>query len=224
MRFKTTRKLPLMACLIASTASHAFVPAHSVKTDYKPPLSVEVNSQSNAEKRVEQSMSFVEGFAREGIAFLENENLSEQEKQKKFRALLQSNFNMKTIARFAMGRYWRQASSEQKDEYFKLFEEMVVNIYSERFSDYQGQEFVVENAHQDGKNDFIVKSSIIPKDGPEIRVDWRVRIKDNKESVVDIIVEGVSMALTQRSDFASVIQRGGGNVEVLLTHLRERTS
>ncbi|MEC7028100.1 MAG: ABC transporter substrate-binding protein, partial [Pseudomonadota bacterium] len=75
----------------------------------------------------------------------------------------------------------------------------------------------------DGEKDTIVTSFIIPDQGSEIQIDWRVRYKDGKYKVIDIIVEGVSMSVTQRSDFSSVIQRGGGNVQVLIDHLREKT-
>ena len=66
-----------------------------------------------------------------------------------------------------------------------------------------------------------MNSSIIPNGGSKIKVDWRVREKNGQMKVIDVVIEGVSMALTQRSDFSSVIQRGGGKIDVLLEHLRK---
>ena len=99
---------------------------------------------------------------------------------------------------------------------------MIVSVYSRRFSDYNGQSLEVKSARPEGKYDVLVQSFIVPDNGQKIRLDWRVRPKKGRYKVVDVIVEGVSMALTQRSDFASVIQRGGGDVSVLLDHLKNR--
>lgn len=128
---------------------------------------------------------------------------------------------MNTIGRFALGRYWRSASPAQQEEYLGLFESMIVEIYSRRFGDYNGEKFEILSARELGKTDVIVSSRIVPKNNVPIALDWRVRQKKGRFVIIDVMVEGVSMALTQRSDFASVIQRGGGNIDVLLNHLRQ---
>ena len=79
----------------------------------------------------------------------------------------------------------------------------------------------VSGFRDDGKKDILVNSYIVPKGGSKVKVDWRVREKNGKMKIIDVIIEGVSMSLTQRSDFSSVIQRGGGKIEVLLEHLRK---
>jgi len=116
-------------------------------------------------------------------------------------------------------RYWRTATAGEKKEYQALFEKMVVEVYSRRFGEYEGQVLEVRSSRKDSERDVTVQSFIVPDSGPEIQVDWRVRKKDGRYRVIDVVVEGVSMALTQRSEFASVIQRGGGQVSVLLEHL-----
>jgi phospholipid transport system substrate-binding protein len=98
---------------------------------------------------------------------------------------------------------------------------MVIDVYTGRFSDYKGQKFEVTTARSIGNNDTLVSSQIIPTDGGEnIQVDWRVRNKGNGFKIVDVYVAGVSMGVTQRSDFSSVIQKGGGSVDVLINHLK----
>lgn len=165
---------------------------------------------------------FVNALAQEGIGFLGNKSMSPDDRKSAFRTLLGSKFDMQTIGRFALGRYWQTASPEQRKEYLKLFQHMTVEVYSQRFRDYQGQTLEVRGSRPEGAADVLVHSAILQSSGPEVKVDWRVRRKDGNYKVVDVIVEGVSMAVTQRSDFASVIQRGGGNLEVLLTHLRSK--
>lgn len=174
-------------------------------------------------KTIKGAKNFVENMGERALSFLANESYSNDRKAREFKKLLEDSFDMKTIGRFAMGRHWRDASDSQKSEYLKLFEAMVVDVYTRRFDEYSGQAFRVGAARADGKRDTIVSSFITSEDGPEVQVDWRVRYKKNKYQVVDVIVEGVSMSVTQRSEFSTLIQRGGGDVDVLISHLKERT-
>lgn len=181
-----------------------------------------VSISDTASKKMGQgAQSFIEKMANRGIDFLSNESLSSAQKTSSFEKLLKDSFDMKTIGRFSLGRYWRSATAEQKKEYQKLFQNMILKVYSQRFSDYQGQKFEARSFRVDSEKDTLVLSYIIPDEGPEVEVEWRVRYKNGKYKVVDIIVEGVSMSVTQRSDFGSVIQRGGGNVQALLSYLRD---
>lgn len=156
------------------------------------------------------------------IAFLNNKALTDAQRTQEFTTLLRTHFDLKTLGRFALGRYWRASTKEQRSEYQSLFEQMVVDVYSGRFKEYSGQKFIVNGSRQDSAKDTLVNSVIIPKDGKEIKVDWRVRRKkDGSFKVIDVIVAGVSMSVTQRSDFSAVIQRGGGNVDALISHLKD---
>lgn len=168
------------------------------------------------------SESLIQQLGQDAIGFLSDKSMSDDARKREFRRLLLSNFDMKTIGRFALGRYWRGASLEQRNEYLNLFEDMIIDVYSERFSEYSGQNLEIVGSRADGKKDMIVRSLVVSGRGSDITVDWRVRQKnDGSYKVIDVIVEGVSMSVTQRSDFSSVIQRGGGNIEVLLDHLRK---
>ncbi len=163
--------------------------------------------------------SFIGSMATRALEFL-GSSANQEAKKASFRGLLNDSFDLETIGRFALGRYWKTASAQQRTEYLTLFRKMVVEVYAKRFGDYKGQKFETRGHRADGDKDTIVTSYIIPGDGPEVQVDWRVRYKNGKYQIVDVIVEGVSMSVTQRSDFAAVIQRGGGDIQVLLNHLR----
>jgi phospholipid transport system substrate-binding protein len=187
---------------------------------YSPAL---VNVNAAAKSPIsDKAHDFISNLAQKGIGFLSNKDLNEEKRAEEFRKLLHDNFDMKTIGRFSLGTYWKTSTEDQRKEYLKLFEEMIINVYSRRFGEYNGQKFEVREARAEGDSDAIVSSAIIPEQEPEVKVDWRVREKDGKLKVVDIMVEGISMSLTQRADFASVIQRGGGDIEVLLAHLRPK--
>lgn len=187
-----------------------------------PSAIIRINGGEN-EANLNGAKTLIGDIADRGIGFLSDTSLSEEKRESEFRDLLNDAFDMGTIGRFALGRYWKTAKPEQKTEYQKLFNELIVRVYTARFKEYDGQKLEVTGARKDSANDdVIVHTVIIPKKGQQkFVIEWRVRGKANKFKVVDILVEGVSMALTQRSDFASVIQRGGGDIEVLLAHLRK---
>ncbi|MEM9469200.1 MAG: ABC transporter substrate-binding protein [Pseudomonadota bacterium] len=175
------------------------------------------------EKTLNPTEQFIDSMGKTAISFLGNESLSKSQKRAEFEKLLRKSYDLKTIGRFALGKNWNLATETQRDEYFKLFEKMVVEVYSDRFDEYQGQLFEVRSSRDIGKSDILVNTVILPETGPEIDVDWRVREKNGSRKIIDIVIEGVSMSLTQRSDFSSVIQRGGGaSIEPLLVSLRSR--
>src|SRR3972149_5080414 len=90
---------------------------------------------------------------------------------------------------------------------------MIVQTYTSRLEDFSGQKLKVDGSIPAGDRDFIVVSQFVQQDGPPVNLEWRVRTKDGGLlRIVDVVVEGVSMSVTQRSDFSAVIQNGGGGV------------
>jgi len=165
---------------------------------------------------------FIRNMGREAIDSLTGRNLTQEEREERFREILQRAFDMRTIARFTLGRYWRIASQKEREEYVALFEDFIVQAYATRFKDYDGQGFEVGKVHDINEKDRLVISEIVQPNGPPIRVNWRVRGK-NGLRIVDVVVEGISMGITQRDEFASVIRNSGGKIEGLLAALRKKT-
>ena len=151
-------------------------------------------------------------------------DISSEQRVQRFREILRDSFDLKTIARFTLGRYWRVASAEQRNEYRRLFEEFLVQAYANRFSDLGGKRFRVSRSRAINERDELVLSEVLIEQGrPPVRVGWRVRSKDDDLRIIDVMVEGVSMSVTQRDEFAAVIRSNGGRVEGLLTALRRKT-
>jgi phospholipid transport system substrate-binding protein len=150
---------------------------------------------------------------------------SEAERERQFRVLFEQSFDLPLIARFVLGSYWRTATEQQRQEFTKLFETYVIHAYTVRFNAYAGQQLKVLGARPEGDKDALVQSEIaLPKSNqPPVKVDWRVTKSGDSYKIADVTVEGVSMALTERQEFAAVIQRGGGQVDALLKLLREKT-
>ena len=177
-------------------------------------------SESSANK-ADSAERFIEKLGEKAILLLNGKSLSKEENINQFRSLLNEGFDIKLISRYALGRYWRRASEDEKIKYQILFKEFIITTYSNRLSQFGGEKFIVKNSRKIEKNDYVVSSVIIPQKGPEIKVEWRVRNKDINFKIIDVIIEGVSMVITQRDEFSSIIQRSGGNISELLIILEK---
>lgn len=167
---------------------------------------------------------FIESLAEEAFESLTSGNVPRPERVVRFRTILSKYFDVKTIGRWVLGRYWKKATEDERIEYLELFEQLVVDTYVDRFTEYAGKNpLSVTKALVKKGSDVIVYSNIERSEGGRpVRVDWRVRARGGEFKIVDIMVEGVSMGQTQRSEFASVIRRSGGKVDGLLSELRKR--
>ncbi len=149
--------------------------------------------------------------------------ITDTERQQRFRAILIDIFDIPTIGQFVLGRYWRVSTDAQKAEYLRLFEEFVVQAYTNRFKELGDKKFNVGLTQPVTEDDTLVQTEIQESKGPPIKVNWRVRNLPKGFKVIDVQVEGVSMSITQRDEFASVIRTSGGNVDGLITALRKKT-
>ncbi len=209
--------LTLLSGTMLSTTAHA---TNSV-ADAPSGVTYTEASASQAGATERGAFDFIKSTTDKGLKFLADANASKAQKTADFRKLLDDSFDLETIGRFALGRYWNAATDTQKKDYLKLFKTMVVDVYSNRFEEYKGQKIEVRSFRSIGNQDTLVSSFMIPPNGgEEVQVDWRVRNKGGSYKIVDVLVAGVSMSVTQRSEFSSVIQRGGGNVDALIAQLK----
>ncbi len=170
-----------------------------------------------------KATAFMNELWNHAIALL-NKKTPMAERQARFRELFHRDFDSPGIARFVLGRYWRTASPEEQKEFLKLFEDYVVYVYTARLSDFQGEQFKINGARPD-RDSVIVSTDVITPGAPQpLKVDWRLVNDDGAYKISDVIVEGVSMLVTQRSEFASVIQRHGGQVQGLINLMRQKTA
>jgi phospholipid transport system substrate-binding protein len=166
--------------------------------------------------------AFINDLLNKALKTLDNKQLSDEERAKTFRDLLDRDFDMPRISRFVLGPYWREASDQEKQQFQKLFEDYVVRSYATRFSEYSGEQVKVTGSRPESETSTLVQSQVVRQNGPPAKVDWRVRKQDNDFKIVDVDVEGVSMVLTQREEFSSVIQRSGGTVAGLNKELQQK--
>jgi len=166
---------------------------------------------------------FVTTLADRTIQSLTAQGIDKAERRDRFRELMLEYFAFKGIAKWVLGRYWRRASESQRKEFLRLFEDLMVVIYADRFTKYSGENLDVGRSEIRGKNDILVHSLITRPEGLKpVAVIWRISKKNETFKIVDLMVEGLSMGLTQQKEFASVIRMNGGKFEGLLSELRKR--
>tara|TARA_B100000749_G_scaffold256377_1_gene225004 strand:- start:710 stop:1318 length:609 start_codon:yes stop_codon:yes gene_type:complete len=168
--------------------------------------------------------SYVISTTEKAIKTLTDESIDPQEKEARFGKLFDENFDIPSISRFVLGKYWKSATTTQKKEFIVTFRNYIVKTYSSRFSEYTGEKLTLINSENESNPKlFIVHTALNREDAPPIKVDWRVGLKKDRYVILDIIIEGISLAITQRSEFVSVIDQNDGNVDNLIKLLKEKS-
>ena len=175
-----------------------------------------------ARAAVDDAAIFINQLGIQAINTLRAADLTLDQREAKFRSLLSQGFDLHFMGRFVLGRYWRAATTDQKSDYLTLYGEYLLQTYTARLGGYTDDSFTVTGARQASEKDVVVSTTLVRPSGLEIAADWRVRVLDGKFRIIDVMVEGISMAVTQRSEFAAVVRRDG--IEGLLAILRARTT
>lgn len=168
--------------------------------------------------------AFVDELGHTAIEELSDPNKPREERIEVFRDLLHDGFAVEAISRFVLGRYWRVASEEEKTEFIDTLEQILVQRFLPLFEGFDPNDFETIGSKPDpNSNELALVGTDIydPNSGETVRATWRIREIDGEMKIVDVMAEGVSMAITFRSEFNSVIQRGGGDVSVLINDLQE---
>ncbi|MFC3678462.1 MlaC/ttg2D family ABC transporter substrate-binding protein [Ferrovibrio xuzhouensis] len=167
---------------------------------------------------------FIRKVGGQTLSALSDRKLTAEKREDLVRDLLTNYLDLDAVGRFCLGRYSRSLNDSQKQEYGKLFEDYLVKVYAQLLSQYNGETMTVRDGSRPAGNDMLVDSQINRQDGPPIRVEWKLHDKNGKPLLTDVIVEGVSMAFTQRQQFESVIQNNGGKVDALLAAMKKQIS
>ena len=172
----------------------------------------------------DQAVAFVQSVGADVIAILGNkDNSTFAEREAAFRDVMVRGFDVPLVTRFVLGRHWKSATSEQRREFSAIFLDFLARVYASRFDSYSygGEQFTVHSAIADASGDTIVRSRVARPSGADpVELDFRVRSKEGSHKVVDLYVEGISMLLTHRAEFSSVVNRDG--IGGLLSGLRAR--
>lgn len=178
-------------------------------------------------KPVNGAESFVSDVVEQAMSTIKDKRagkLSENQAKVNFRKILNHSFDIPTIARFTLGKYWRVATPEEQKEYTSLLQSKILDKYADRILSYSGNGFKVTGSRSLNEKDTAVSMTIDRNGEPPVDFGWRVRKMGSAYKVIDISVEGISMSMTHRSDFASEIERNGGKVSALIDALKNKES
>jgi phospholipid transport system substrate-binding protein len=169
--------------------------------------------------------TFISNLADQALQTLGDKSLSATARGAKFRQLFLTNFAVQRISRFVLGRYWRQATPAQRRDYVQLFTKYIIAVYVDRLTQYSGLKVHVVGTRRAPNGGVLVETKVVRPGAPKpAQVAWRLEGQPGAYKVVDVAIEGVSMAITERQEFGSVIANHGGNVNALLVALRHRIS
>jgi phospholipid transport system substrate-binding protein len=152
-----------------------------------------------------------------------SEKISKEEKIDKLKLIAKETVDIKGVGYYSLGSARKNLNSEEKSIYSSLFENYFLKSFSSRLAEYTNPEIEVKNKKILNNNYTIVNSILIATDDrPQIKIDWRVYTKNPDNPLIrDLIIEGLSLARTQKEEFASILNSNDGNIDILFKTLKE---
>ena len=153
-------------------------------------------------------------------------NLTKTERVDKLKEIARETVDISGIGFYSLGKHRKGLSSTQLENYKKVFEEYFLKSFSSRLAEYSNPEIEVNSKEKINDNYTIVSSTLVATDKrPEVKIDWRIYTKDPDNLLIrDLIIEGLSLARTQKEEFSSIINSNDGKIEALLENLSNFTS
>jgi phospholipid transport system substrate-binding protein len=171
---------------------------------------------------IARATAFIQQTGEELVAAINATGRSIGQRREQVAAILRRAVDVDGVGRFILGRWWRQATPEQQQEYLRLFEEVLIHNLAARFGEFQGVRFALGRSQARTEEDALINTIIERPNAPAFSLDWRVSEIGGQPKIVDVIAEGTSLRLTTRSEYSSVITRNGGNVGALLAAMRQQ--
>ena len=167
-----------------------------------------------------RAVAFIQTTGDDLVAALNSPSMTLPQRRDRVAAILRQAVDMEGTGRFILGRWWRVATPAEQQEYLRLFEETLIRNLAGRFGEFQGVRFSLGRSQQRTEDDALVTTIVERPGSPALNLDWRVAEVNGQPRVVDLVAEGTSLRLTQRSEYSSVVQRGGNQVSALLVAMR----
>ena len=166
---------------------------------------------------------FVNELVIEAITKLSDKNLNKLQKEAFVEEVALENVDINALGLYTLGELRKSASESDISDYQKSFEKYFLKSLTSRLTDYSESEFEVLGEDKKSSNYTIVNSKVSPTDGgPEIKIDWRIYTKNpDKPLIRDLIVEGLSLARTQKEEFASILSSNNNDIKILINKLQE---
>ena len=167
--------------------------------------------------------TFINELVDDAVTTLSNKSISIEDKNKKIETIALQNVDIEALGMYTLGQARKSLDQETLKKYKDLFRKYFLKNLTSRLTDYSSQKFEIIGAEQKSEIYTIVSSKIAESSsGPEIKIDWRVYTKDpTKPLIRDLIVEGLSLARTQKEEFASILNSNNNDINILFAKLEE---
>ena len=175
-----------------------------------------------SDDNISKSKVFLEKLGREVIEKVSNVDITDTQREVNFRKLYLASFDNYYISRFVLGRYWKTLDKSVQKQFVNSFNNYIVATYAPKFKGWEGTFKAVDS--QIENNYYNVKMNVINKEGPKMQMMWKLYVnKNNKFKILDVNLEGVSMLVTQRAEFLSVIKNHPQGVSGLIDAMNKKT-
>ena len=175
-----------------------------------------------AQEMVGKASAFVKSTGDKLVSVV-NGPESSREKHAKLMQIIDSTVDVDGIARFCLGRFWRNASTEQQLHYTQLFHQVLVNNITAKLGEYRGVRYTIGRVQQRDEN-AVVSTVVERPNNPPTRVDWIVSNLARDPKIIDVVAEGTSLRLTQREDYSSYLNRHNNSVDALIDAMRQQVT
>ena len=166
---------------------------------------------------------FINELVNDAISKLSNKDLTLVEKEDYIRKISLENVDIEALGLYTLGELRKSSNDEDISKYQEVFEKYFLKSLTSRLNDYSSSKFEISGEDKKSANYTIISSKILPADGsPEIKIDWRIYTKNPEKPLVrDLIVEGLSLARTQKEEFASILSSNNEDIKILISKLEE---
>ena len=165
---------------------------------------------------------FVQSVANEASLIL-TKNFTKEQKIEKLKSIAKKSVDFRGIGYYSLGAHRKNLSDDKKKEYLNIFEKYFLKSFSSRLAEYTDPKIRVDSQKKLNEKYTIVSSVLLATEKkPEVNIDWRIVTKNpDKPLIIDVVIEGVSLAKVQKEEFNSIIQSNNGDINALLTSLKE---
>jgi phospholipid transport system substrate-binding protein len=166
----------------------------------------------------DEAIAFVESVADDMRAIAERATSGDPQTEA-FLDLLRSTTAIEAVGRFTMGLNWREMSAAQQERFLDAFERYAARVYARRIGDYRGQSIEIDGAQDVGRKGVLVKTRFKSPDAQDVAVEWLVNDREGTTKLVDVVAEGVSLSISQREEFAAMVDKRGGDIDAFIDDL-----
>ncbi len=179
---------------------------------------------SRPAQAAEDATQFMNDLGSKVLHLVADKQGPEGPRKQEFTQLAVQSFDVPKIARYVLGRYWRTANDDQRQQFSEAFQTYMIQVYWSRFSAYAGVSFKVASQREEGNEIYVFSEVALPNGQPPAKVTWHLEKAGDSFKIVDASLDGISQAVTYQSEFASVIEQHGGDVAALISDLRQKAN